>query len=79
MSPKQLVVIVDGGILSEISCVLTRYSANDRQFPVNDGSLFTGKFHSGGASRTNGSAGEEVTRRVAARRCWRARRRVPPR
>jgi hypothetical protein len=38
-----VVVIVDGGILSAILLVLTRYSANDPQFPVNDWSLFTGK------------------------------------
>jgi hypothetical protein len=31
--------------LSAILLVLTRYSANDAQFPVNDWSLFTGKFH----------------------------------
>jgi hypothetical protein len=36
---------VDGGILSAILQVLTRYSANGRQLPVNDGSLFTGKSH----------------------------------
>ena len=32
----------DGGILSAILQVFTRYSANDPQFPVNDQSLFTG-------------------------------------
>jgi hypothetical protein len=37
-----VVVIVDGGILSAILQALTRYSANDRQFPVNDPPLFTG-------------------------------------
>jgi hypothetical protein len=51
VSPKQVVVIVDGGILSAILQALTRYSANDPQFPVNDGSLFTGKSHAiGGTS-----------------------------
>jgi hypothetical protein len=36
--------------LSAILQVLTRYSANDPQFPVNDRSLFTGKSHAiGGA------------------------------
>ena len=50
MSPKKVVVIVDGGILSVILQALTRYSANDPQFPVNDWSLFTGKSHAiGGA------------------------------
>jgi hypothetical protein len=35
---------VDGGILSEIRRVLTRYSANDRRFPVNDrGSKFVSR------------------------------------
>jgi hypothetical protein len=43
MSPRQVVVIVDGGILSAILQVLTRYSANAPQFPVNDWSLLTGK------------------------------------
>jgi hypothetical protein len=33
----------DGGILSAILQVFTRYSANDPQFPVNDRSQFTGK------------------------------------
>jgi hypothetical protein len=48
--------------LSAILQVLTRYSASDRQFPVNDRSLFTGvpatgKFHVvGGAARPNGPA-----------------------
>jgi hypothetical protein len=55
VSPKQVIFIVDGGILSAILQVLTRYSANDRQFPANDWSLFTGKSHEiGGASRQNG-------------------------
>jgi hypothetical protein len=55
-----VVVIVDGGILSAILLVLTRYSANDPQFPVNDWSLITGKSHEiGGASRQNGPANEE--------------------
>jgi hypothetical protein len=40
-----VVVIVDGGILRAILLVLTRYSANDPQFPVNDWSLFTEKSH----------------------------------
>ena len=54
MSPKQVVVIVDGGILSAILRALTRYSANDPQFPVNDRSLFTGKTYVvGGAARPN--------------------------
>jgi hypothetical protein len=35
----------NGGILSAILQGLTRYSANDLQFPVNDRSLFTGKSH----------------------------------
>jgi hypothetical protein len=40
--------------LSAILKVLTRYSANDPQFPVNGRSLFTGKSHAiGGASRPN--------------------------
>jgi hypothetical protein len=40
--------------------VFTRYSANDPQFPVSDGSLFTGKSHLvGGASRPNGPADGE--------------------
>jgi hypothetical protein len=71
MCVSQVVVIVDGGILSAILQALTRYSANDLQFPVNDRSLFTGvpatgtpaagKSHAiGGASRPNGLAdGEE--------------------
>jgi hypothetical protein len=47
VSPKRVVVIVDGGILSAILQVLTRYSANNLQFPVNDRSqrgsnLFSG-------------------------------------
>jgi len=38
------------GILSAILRALTRYSANDLQFPVNDRSPFTGKSHAiGGA------------------------------
>jgi hypothetical protein len=41
-------------MLSAILLVLTRYSANNRQFPVNDRSLFTGK--SCEASRPNGLA-----------------------
>jgi hypothetical protein len=36
-------VSFDGGILSAILRPLTRYSANDLQFPVNDRPLFTGK------------------------------------
>jgi hypothetical protein len=36
--------------LSAILQVLTRYSANDPQFPVNDRSLFTGKLHAIGAA-----------------------------
>jgi hypothetical protein len=40
VSPKHMVVIVDGGILSAILQALTRYSANDRQFPVSDRSFF---------------------------------------
>jgi hypothetical protein len=55
MCVSQVVVIVDGGILSAIVQALTRYSANDPQFSVNDRSLFTGKSHAiGGASRPNG-------------------------
>ena len=58
-----MVVIVDGGILSAILQVFTRYSANNPQFPVNDRSLFTGKFHViGGASRPNGPPDEEPWR-----------------
>ena len=42
----------DGGILSAILQVLTRYSANDPQFPANDRAPFTGKSHVvGGADR----------------------------
>jgi hypothetical protein len=53
------------GILSAILQVLTRYSANDPQFPVNDRSLFTGESHVvGGASRPNGPADEEGTRGI---------------
>jgi hypothetical protein len=53
VSPKQVAVInlgFDGGILSVILQVLTRYSANGRQFPADDGWLFTGKRHSSGRS-----------------------------
>jgi hypothetical protein len=68
MCVSQVVVIVDGAILSAIPQVLTRSSANKPQFPVNDRSLFTGKSRViGGASRPNGPA----------RRC-RAKRRWPP-
>jgi hypothetical protein len=64
MCVSQVVVIVDGGILSAILQVFTRYSANDPPFPVNERSLFTGKFHAiGGASRPNGSADGEGTPR----------------
>jgi len=35
-------VSFDGGILNAILQALTRYSANNPQFPVNDRSLFTG-------------------------------------
>jgi predicted nucleic acid-binding protein len=43
--------------LSAIPQVLTRYSANNPQFPVNDRSLFTGTSHVvGGASRPNNPA-----------------------
>jgi len=58
----------DGGILSTILQVFTRYSANDPQFPVNDWSLFTGKSHAiGGASRPNGPAdGEGTPQRLGA-------------
>lgn len=51
MSPKQAAVInlgLDGEILSVILQVLTRYSANGRQIPVDDGWLFTGTRHSPG-------------------------------
>jgi hypothetical protein len=71
VSPEQVVVIVDGVILSAILRVLTRYSANDPQFPVNDWSLFTGvpatgKIHVvGGASQPNEPAEGEGTRRTA--------------
>jgi hypothetical protein len=45
-------VSFNDGILGAILQVLTRYSANDPHFPVNDRSLFTGKTHViGGASR----------------------------
>jgi hypothetical protein len=47
-------VCFDGGMLSAIAQALTRYSANDPQFPVNDRSLFTGKTYVvGGAARPN--------------------------
>jgi hypothetical protein len=60
MCVSQVVVIVDGAILSAILQLFTRYSANDLQFPVNDWSLFAGKRHAiRGASRTNGPADEE--------------------
>jgi hypothetical protein len=36
--------------LSAILLVLTRYSANDRQFPVNDRRLFTGKSYASGGT-----------------------------
>jgi hypothetical protein len=36
VSPEQVVIIVDGGILSAILHAFIRYSANDPQFPVND-------------------------------------------
>ena len=68
MCVSQVAVIVDGVILSAILRVLTRYSANDQQFPVNDRSPFTGvpatgKCHVvGGAPRPNGPAdGENAT------------------
>jgi hypothetical protein len=68
----------DGGILSAILQVLTRYSANDPQFPVDDRSLFTGKSHVvGGASRPNGPADGEGTPE-AGLGAWSARRRGPP-
>jgi hypothetical protein len=38
-------VFFNDGILSAILQVLTRYSANDPQLPVNDRSLFTWKSH----------------------------------
>jgi hypothetical protein len=60
VSPQQVVVIVDGVILSAILRVLTRYSANELQFPVNDWSPFTGKSHAiGETSRPNGPADGE--------------------
>ena len=68
MSPKQLEVIVDGGILSAILQVFTRYSANNPQFPVNDRSLFTGVPATGksqvigGPPRPNGPPDEEPWR-----------------
>jgi hypothetical protein len=43
VSVSQWLSFVDGRILSAILQVLTRYSANDRRFPVNDRSLFTVK------------------------------------
>jgi hypothetical protein len=47
----------DGGILSAILQVLTRYSANGRQLPAVDGLLFTEKCHSSGrAVRTADTA-----------------------
>ena len=36
--------------MSAILLVLTRYSANDRQFPVNDRRLFTGKSYASGGT-----------------------------
>jgi hypothetical protein len=52
ISVGETYVSFDGGILSAIPQALTRYSANDPQFPVNDRSPFTGKSHVvGGASR----------------------------
>jgi hypothetical protein len=46
--------------LSAILPVLTQYSANDPQFPVNGRSLFTGNSHVvGGAPGPNGPADEE--------------------
>jgi len=54
-------VSFDGGILSAIPQALTRYSANDPQFPVNDRSLFTGKtLVGGGASQPNGRPMENL-------------------
>jgi hypothetical protein len=53
-----VVVIVDGGILSAILLVLTRYSANDPQIPVNDWSLFTGKSHAIGNQRNVGNTSQ---------------------
>jgi hypothetical protein len=54
--------------LSAILQVITGYSANDPQFPVNDRSLFTGKAHAiGGADDirtvqfTEGLRGEGVS------------------
>jgi hypothetical protein len=64
VSPKQVVVIVDGGILSAIRRVFTRYSANDPQFPVNDWSLFTGKLGAG-APGEEGHQGKAVAGRVS--------------
>jgi hypothetical protein len=47
--------------LSAILQVFTRYSANDRQFPMNDRSPFTEKSHAiGEASRPNGTADGEL-------------------
>jgi hypothetical protein len=67
MCVSQVVVIVDGVILSAIPQVLTRYSANDPQFPVNDWSRLTGKCHQiGGASRPNGPADGEVAISICA-------------
>jgi hypothetical protein len=40
LSPEQ--VSFDGEILRAILQAFTRYSANNRQIPVSDGSLFTG-------------------------------------
>jgi hypothetical protein len=37
-------VFFNGAILSAIQQVLTRYSANDPQYPVNDRSLFTERY-----------------------------------
>jgi hypothetical protein len=83
VSPKPVVVIVDGGILSAILRVLTRYSANDPQFPVNNWPPFTGvpatgKCHAiGGASRPNGRPTENPRwGRVNVARTPRPRRRI---
>jgi len=50
MCVSQVVVIVDGVILNAILQALTRYSAKDRPFPVNDPPLFTGKYQVVGAA-----------------------------
>jgi len=48
--------LVDGEILWEILRALTRYSANDLEFPVNNPPLFTGCSRNCAAAGLTGSA-----------------------